>query len=505
MLKKIFSNSVLQNALRLIKVNNPSVPMGVPLYPTGDKPILYSTEAVLFYLECAPVATAIDRISAEIASIKPLVYSKKDKKFIDDHPVLQLLSFPDADVTWEEFIHAVATWYQIAGNAYIKAEGYIETPPKNIRVMPSQSATIVVGIDGYAQNFTARVLGIVDTYNRTSVVNYGHERYRYYASEFKELYHIRTFNPQVSSNMAYGISPLNAVFYEMRQYIEAAKYNLSSLQRGSRLSGLFKVKRLLPPEQRQRLETQINYAIAGSNNAGRTMLLDEDAEFQDLIKNQRDMDYIQMRDQVTKSIYNALKIPLPLISEEHMTLSNLEGAKAIFYEQAVIPLAKRLFSELSNFLMPRYDNDNDDLIISFNEQDISALEPKRNDQAKVKKDIGIFTMNELRKTFAEDPLSGGQFIYGPSANVPIATDAEDVFYKPEDNTSTQNDMEITEKPEESRDEFENETPYEPDLDEDKKSREKFVTRLKIQVNKDGTRRFTDEEIEEIANQHYGYN
>lgn len=501
------------------KDNNPSIPQGLPIYPTGDKPVLYSTEAVLYYLECAPVATAIDKIAADVASIPPLVYSKKHKEFICDHPVLDLLNSPDADITYKEFIHSCATWYMITGNVYIVAVGYIENPPKEIRVYPSQSTTIIVGVDGYAQNFTARVLGLVDAFNRTEVMNWGRPRFRFYGNEFKELYHIRTFNPQVSSNMAYGLSPLNAIYYEMRQYLEAAKYNLSVLQRQSKVSGIFRTKTVLPAEMRKRLETQMQNMFSGSTNAGRSILLDgTDADFQDLMTTGRDMDYVKMREQVTKSIYKALKIPLPLVSEESMTYSNLEGAKILYYKQSVLPLRARLDEELTNFLMPRYDNKDNDLIITFNEHDIPALESDRNEQAKIKKEIDIFTRNELRKLYAYDELDGGQNLFGKVGDTPVAVNTEDKYFtgeeliKPSESGSGDNDM----KPKptsnntdtyvgQGNSELENDIDLEPDLSEaeGKANKEKFITTMRKQVNKDGTSRFTEDEINELVQKHYG--
>ena len=501
------------------KENNPSVPQGLPIYPTGDKPVLYSNEAVLYYLECAPVATAIDKIAADVASIPPLVYSKKHKEFIKDHPVLDLLNSPDADITYKEFIHSCATWYMITGNVYIVAVGYIENPPQEIRVYPSQATTIIVGIDGYAQNFTARVLGLVDTFNRTEVMNWGRQRFRFYGNEFKELYHIRTFNPQVSSNMAYGLSPLNAIYYEMRQYIEAAKYNLSVLQKQSKLSGIFKTKTVLMPEMRKRLETQMQNTYSGSTNAGRNMLIDgTDMEYQDLMVSGRDMDYVKMREQVTKSIYKALKIPLPLVSEESMTYSNLEGAKILYYKQSVLPLRARLDEELTNFLMPRYDNKDNDLIITFNEHDIPALESDRNEQAKIKKDINIFTFNELRKLYAYDELEGGQNLFGKFGDTPIAVNPKDKYFTGEELTkpsaSEFGGSDMKPKPTgnnantnvgQGNSELENDIDLEPDLSdsEGKANKEKFISIIRKQVNKDGTARFSEDEINELVQKHYG--
>ena len=497
-----FGNKLI-NRLIEIKVNNPSAPMGLPLYPTGDHPLVYSPEAILFYLECAPVATAINKITMELSSIRPILYNKKTSEFIEDHPVLDLLAAPDADYTYKEFMESLTTFFLVTGNAYIRSVGYIKAPPKTLRVCPSQAATIVVDFDGYAKNITARILAMIDTFDRNEVKEGNQIIFRYYAGEFKELYHIRTFNPWVGSNMAYGISPLNHVFYEMRQYVDSAKYNLSALQRGSRIGGLFTLKgRMLTSEQRARLEEQINRAMTGPNNAGRNILLDDSVDFQDLIKNSRDMDYSIMKTQVTMAIYNALKIPLPLINPEHMTLANMDAAKLLLYDNAVLPLARRIYEELTNFLMPRYGKDGENLILTFNEDEIPALEPRKNEQINLKKLSGIFSTNELRAEYGAEPIDGGNSVLGASTLVPIAEDNSGTFKvddlePPEPNPA----VEVGQKPEDGK----NPIKEEEDLEQEKPEavpKEKFMSTLKMQVNKDGSPRFTDEEISELVNKHY---
>lgn len=510
---KAINNLFTPNELILeTKVNNPSYPMGLPLYPTGDKPILYAPEAILYFQECAPVQTAIDKITSEVSAIKVLAYNKKTCEFISDHPVLDLLSFPDADFTYQEFIQQLANFYLITGNTYIKAEGYIEQPPLDLRVMPPQAISIIVGYDGYAQNMTARVMSLVYTYNRTKVKSNGQERFRYYANDFNELYQIRTFNPMVNANMGYGLSPLNAIFYEMRQYIEAAKFNLSSLQRGMRLSGIIKSKSnaLIPDKRKQEYMEQLNYGYAGSNNAGRIAFLENDFDFIDTMKNGRDMDYVEMRNQVTMSIYNALKIPLPLISPDHSTMANLEASRLMLYDNAVIPLTKRLLAELTNFLMPRYKN-SEDIILAFNEKDIPALEPRRNEQAQIKSKLNIFTKNEIRKDYGVEPLSGGNQVYEPSNNLPVATDLEDplgiALSEPDQSPKQplQGQDEGSVKPTEniqSDDDGEGVHDGAKEPDDNKATRDKFINTLKLQVNRDGAARFTDEEINKLADKYY---
>jgi HK97 family phage portal protein len=490
--------------------------LGLSIFPSGDKPILYANESVLYMIECAPVATAIDMHAKAVATIPAKVLDTETMNFVD-HPVLELLQYPNADQTFSEFMEAIVQWYDGTGNVYLTGLGFVERPPQTIRVMPSVTTTIITGIDGYAQTFTTRLLGIADTYSRTIVENYGRERFRYYANDFNELYHMRTFNPLVGSNMVYGLSPLNAIFYEMRQYVDSAKFNLSVLQRASKLSGVWYYDGILTDKQRQEYQYQINNAYSGSNNAGRNALLDKRMSFTDLMKTARDMEYSNTAKFTAEAIYKALKIPLPLVNSESMTFSNYESSQYSFYKNAVVPTRRRIDQELTNWLMPRYDNKNNRYVITFNPRDVAQLEPERNEQTSLMKNTGIYTINEMRKENEYKAIEGGQYIYGTMGSLPIATDPEDEFTT-EDSlntvkpliattpTTTEQQTNITESmnPKEPPDGTEAK-PNQNDIDGDrtKASREKFIERLKRQTNRDGSQRFNDEDINALVDKHYG--
>lgn len=477
-----------------------------PVSVTGEKLYILPYEATTYFLQCCPVATAIDKIAEEVASIQPLIYDKKSEKYINSHPILDLLDSPDADMTFTEFMYQLAAWYLMTGNVYIKGGGFVGKLPISLRIYPSPAVSVVAGSDGYAQNFLARFLGVMDSYTREIIVLNNRERFRFYdTSKFKEMYHIKRFTTQSSSNMVYGLSPLNSVYYAMRQYVDASIFNMNLLQRGSRFSGVFTAPNNMPDETRQRLQEQINVSLSGAHNAGRNILLSNGVEYEDAIKSPRDMEYNTMKLQVTNEIYNVLKIPLPLISSDHMTYSNVESANYTLYKQAVIPLAKRLYKELSNFLMFRFDPRNTDLSLAFSLNSIPQLEPERNEQMKSKKDSGIYTVNELRADVGKEPLEGGQFIYGAMGATPIATDPSDKYYIPgslsvSDETSpTTQEIKQPEKEVDKNEDAEIE-----ESEEEKKSmREKFISVLKKQVNRDGSSRFSDEDIDELVAKHYG--
>jgi HK97 family phage portal protein len=220
------------------------------------------------------------------------------------------------------------------------------------------------------------------------------------------------------------MSNLTPIFYEIEQYIEASIHNTSLLRRGARVSGALQSDNNLTDEQFMRLQEQVNNFYSGSDNAGRPLLLEAGMNFTEMSMNNKDMDFLELKKNVTYMIYNALKIPLPLISPEHSTLSNMEIAKLNLYDNAILPIARRIYTELSIFLLPRYRKDNEltRYRLSYSPGEITALEPRRNDELNKLNELGILTINELRAKIGYEPLEGGDNVLSRFNQTTVATD-----------------------------------------------------------------------------------
>lgn len=420
--------------------------------------------AVKYYGTCAPLADSIDRISREIASIEPLVFNTKTDEFSNVHPVLDLLKFPNADSTYEEYITKYVSYFLLTGESFNISTGNLKQPPLELFNASPVAISVQEGTDGYAQIIRLSGMDISQTYNREEIKS----RFRYYNSiKDQEVFQTKNFNPKGTLTALRGKSILQAIYYEIEQYINSGIHNLSNLKRGATLSGLLSTSEdlsMLSDDQRQSLKEQINNYFGGSENAGRIGFLDKGITFTPMQQSNKDMDFRELKKDTETTIYSRLGIPLPLISEKTMTMTNLPAAKMQFYDQTILPLANRIFSELTLLLMYRYKN-SEDLIITFNPGDIIALEPRRNEELQKLQATGVLTINELRAKVGYGPVSeGGDSIYLPSTDVPIADDLD-----------TDN----------------------PGKDQ-KSTRKEFIEIMQAQVNRNGEQRLTNEEIEEIA-------
>jgi HK97 family phage portal protein len=438
--------------------------------------------AVSYYTKCSPLFNAIDMIATAISSIPPQIFDKEQEIWVKNHPLLDLLKLPNADVTWEEFIYSLVSFYIVTGDAYVVASGEPGTPPKELYTYPPQAVTVLPGTDGFTQTMQTTLYWGTDLYTRDEVDN----RFRYYnPRKTAEIWHIKHFNPTTIQGNVYGMSPLNPIYYEINQHQSANRHNLSVLERGATPSGIMSLNPPVDDDTHKRLQQQMDKTHAGAANAGRVMLLNWGIDYKPTTMNNKDMDFLELKKEVTNAIYKNLKIPLALVNTESMTLDNFSQSMIAFYDHAVLPIANRIFSELSAFLLPRY-GDNDNLILSYDAGDITALEPRRNEQMKVIKDLGIFTINQLRAITGADPLQGGNAIYGQSTQIPLATDPSD-----ENILSNYDELPALDKV----------GGNDEKLGAKKTSRAKFVGILKAKVDAEGNPLFTDEEINKIADKH----
>lgn len=380
---------------------------------------------VNYYKSCGPLSDGIDKVAQEVQTIQPRVWDRSQEKFID-HPVDNLINHPNSDMSREDFLFSICATYLLTGNVFPYVTLGISRNPLELLSYNIQDLTLEADTrDGFIGTIQSNTTYQQEFYIREE----GTHRFRYKNKDnSKEVWPIRRFNPRKDSSNLFGLSPINSIFLEIEQYIASSKHNLSLLKRGARPGGVFSTISDMPlsDEQFMRMQDQINRYYMGENNAGRPLLM-ENTKYEESIVNNRDMDYSSMRKNIQAMIYNRLNIPLPSISGENMTLANMDVAKLNLYDNAVIPVTRVLLGQLGRFLFPLYDEQSraDQLELTFDEGSIAALQTRRNDVVKIRKDIGVNSDNELRRELGDQPIEGGDVIYKANNLVPVGYDGSD--------------------------------------------------------------------------------
>ncbi len=426
-------------------------------------------KALFYYNVTAPVATAIDLVNDEFKNLDLAVNT--DGTITTDDDIIQFLQQPNADMVLEDFLEVMGIFFLVTNEVYIVATGsFNQEPAELIIVSPADVEVRKSRLDGFVEEISVQSsMGSQQGGFASRVVFKRDElQFRFFNdSKTAEIWQIKGFNSQLTGR---GRSKLNSISDEIEQYIQMSVHNLSLLRKGARPAGAVTIKPEdgpLSPEQFDRMIEQISQFWSGAENAGNVMILDG-ADFKPLIMTARDMDFQNLKKNVTATIFNRYKVPLPLVTLEKMTLANMDSAKLNLYDNAVLPFAFRMFSELTAFLGSRFSMAENGKLVPF-QDNITALRPRNMATLKLRKDLGALTVNEIREEIGKAPIpQGGDVVFIPSNLVPAGSTP------PEKVAQTQK--------------------------AEKTSRESFTKLMQGQKDIKGNRSYSDEEISRMADQ-----
>ena len=369
-------------------------------YTSKDK---YEDFAKEGYLQNAVVFRCVNEIAQGASSVPFKVFDGDIE--LDNHPLIDLLNRPSPQFAGVEFFQAVYSHLLLAGNSYVLKTMVSGQPrelhilrPDRMRIKPSKTRIP----DAYEYMLNGKVVESWDADRDTG------------ASEVK---HFKTWHPQ---DDYYGLSPLSAGAVDVDQHNMSAKHNYNLLANGARPSGavIFKPKDesgmsvQLTEGQRQQLMSDLELRFNGTNNAGRTMLLEGDFDFKEMGLSPKDMDFIQMKNMTARDIALVFGVPSQLVGvPDNQTYNNVSEARLALYEDTIIPLLKRVESDLNEWLGADFS---ENVNVKY---DIDAIPAMAERRKKIYENVvqavreGILSRNEARDRLGYEPVEGGNEVY----------------------------------------------------------------------------------------------
>jgi HK97 family phage portal protein len=185
---------------------------------------------------------------------------------------------------------------------------------------------------------------------------------------------------------------------------------------------LFSIEGELESEQVEEVEESISNKLQGSSNAGRPLITNSKTTVHQLSQNIKDMDFAGLKKDTMTAIYNCLKIPLAMISQDSSTFNNLESSRYNFYDNTIIPLVQVTYNHLTNNVLKRYP-DSENLELTFDPSKIDAISRRRKIEVREDYKNGLLTRNEARSKIGELSIGNqGDVFYQPMNLVPVGTD-----------------------------------------------------------------------------------
>lgn len=370
--------------------------------------------AIELYNKSTAVSIPINYIADAFASLSPVILSGDD--VIKDHPIIDLLNNPSPFYSQDLFFETLAKYYLITAEVFIAGIGSINRPP--VELQPISPADVS----------SVESSGMIQSYIVSELVpgSYAIERrgrdVRYLRGGLTELKHIRGFS-SADSSMLRGQSLLVSASSEAMQHIKGNRHNVSLLSNGGRMSLVFHFDADMDEDDFEATKARVREQYAGESKAGSIGVTSGGKlSINELGVNNKDMDFANLQMAAQRSVALQYKVPLPLITTDASSFNNYKEAKTALYDDAVLPLADRIFGGLTDFLMPRFGLDPARVKISYDKDSITALTTRRYEEIKTRRELNLESINELRALLGREEVEGGDQILAPATLIPIGTD-----------------------------------------------------------------------------------
>ena len=371
----------------------------------------YKTGAKEGYVENPIVHKCISLISTNASACDIKVFDGDTE--LDNHPLISLLMRPNPMQSGVEYFHSLFSYLLISGNCYLikDTEGFRE--PRELYILRPDRMDIKTGTSYLPKAYDYVMDGrVINSYPVDQT------------SGYSDVKHIKLWNPL---DDFYGLSPIMASAINVDQHNLAGLSNLALLKNGMMPSGMLKFEpkdetgasTTLTDEQRARILEDLEFRFKGAGNSGRVMLAEGDFDYQAMGLSPKDMSFLELMNMSAREIALVFGVPAQLVGIADQTYANVQEARLSLYEEAIIPLLKRIESDLNEWLVPLYDGD---LTLRYDIDSIPAMAEKRRqvyENVNTAVNSGIITRNEARERLGLEPVEGADSLLVPSNLFPL--------------------------------------------------------------------------------------
>ncbi|QQA41245.1 phage portal protein [Pelagovum pacificum] len=334
-----------------------------------------------------PVGFRAVKLVAEAAAALPVLCQDSAARYTD-HPLLTLLSRPNAAQGRAEFLEALYGQLLLTGNAYVEAVADTGLPVE-LHVLRSDRMSLVPGHDGWPVAYDYTV---------------GGRKHRFAVGEGPSpVCHIRSFHPQDDH---YGLSALSAAATAIDVHNSASRWSKALLDNAARPSGAIVYRGgedgQLSADQYDRLLQEMEAHHQGARNAGRPMLLEGGLDWKPMGFSPSDMEFQKTKEAAAREIATAFGVPPMMLGiPGDATYANYQEANRAFYRLTVLPLAARVLGTLSDWLADHSGNGAD---LRPDLDQVPALSAERDAQWRRVGEATFLTAAEKRALLGLPPM-----------------------------------------------------------------------------------------------------
>ena len=328
-----------------------------------------------------PVGFRSVKLIAEAAAALPLVLQDRERRY-DVHPLLDLVTRPNAAQGRAELMEALFGQILLSGNGYVEVVKGEDGIPLELHVLRSDRMSVVPGADGWPIGYEYAVGGRKHRFNVTEAGS--------------PICHIKSFHPQDDH---YGFSPMQAAAMAVEVHNSASRWSKALLDNAARPTGAIVYKGVegqggMSSDQYDRLVSEMESHHQGARNAGCPMLLEGGLDWKPMGFSPSDMEFQKTKESAAREIALAFGVPPMLIGiQGDATYSNYQEAHRAFYRLTVLPLATRVAASLAYWLGTQIG---EVVELKPDLDQVPALSAERDSQWRRVSDAAFLSMAEKR-------------------------------------------------------------------------------------------------------------
>lgn len=243
---------------------------------------------------------------AETTASLPLILFRRagdDRERAADHPLYKVLhDIANPEQTALEFREYMQACILLRGNAYARiVRGYDGQVRELWPISPDRMTVLRLASGKLAYEYTDRK-GVV---------------HRLLAEEVLHLRH------RLCDDGVLGISPIAAARGVVELAISEQDHGNATFRNGAKLLGVLKFPQKLKPEQRAALKESWSSQYSGAANSGRTPILEEGVDFQQVSMTLEDAEWIASRQFSVEEVCRLFRVPPTIVGDlRHGNYSN---------------------------------------------------------------------------------------------------------------------------------------------------------------------------------------
>lgn len=386
-----------------------SLPLA-PQWDNGQAIGAYGAFAAEGYNGNTVVNAAIREIATSAALPKYRLMAEtgdEDEVVVTNSDAARVLYDPNELQCQSDFVELLTVYLMVTGNAYAMRERNGSGRIVSLRLLRPDRVQIKIGRDGRVAYYEYTIEGV---------------RYDLLADD---VAHIKLPNPY---DDVYGLSPLQVASKYVNLDTATVTFLRSYFANAGVPAGILKVKRRLN-SQAEADSARAKWRSSFSGNKGwhGLAVLDEDATYQQVAPNLKEMDTSTMTRVTETRICAVFGVPPILLGLEAgleaSTYSNYEQARSAFWDETVSPLVRRIEKFLQRALEVSEREPGNEVEADFS--DVPAYEDDHDaESARIvaQYGAGIITLNEARAALGLEPLEHGDMRRLPMNIIEIMPD-----------------------------------------------------------------------------------